>query len=1280
MKKLLYYAAALATMFFTACQQENLEPAEKGSTVSFSVEVPALAVTKADVVDNGSNINDLVYAVYKVSDEATTLEEAVDAWSTAERIYQVNQTTTDFTGGRTKVDVELLNDQNYVVLFWAQVNDAWVAAGNDFDLTNITYPNNMSSSNSDLAAFSGATFVAGDDVEKNINREVILTRPFAQINIGTTLPKAFTVSFVDSKVTVRKAGKSFNVASQTVTGNKEVVFAESALPSNYLTVQGDATKYTYVAMNYVFANGVVEVEYDINTNYGKVNKIIPAVPVEKNFRTNIIGNLLTSNATYEIKLDETWGTPANEVYVWNGSEIEVPSQNTEGHYEIERPSELAWLAAAVNGTLQTKSTEPAESFAGKTFKLTEDIDLNGFEWTPIGSGSNIFKGTFDGQNHTVKNLKISGYNSTVGLFGSTHDGEIKNLVVENAEVSGRLNVGVVAGNPYTSKYTNITVTGLVKVEGMAYVGGVGGKNAYADWTNITVNAAQGSYVKANSVENGTAYRTYVGGVVGFNGEGGHTFKNITSNINVQGSTIDVGGLFGIAHYGNKFENCSCSGNVEIYAAEEAAEAEEIGGIAGVWHNESGQQVTFTGCEFNGELSVNVEGADLSDNTIVGNSYNSTGTGKLIIDGKETYIVGEIPAEVDLGEGNTVIFLAKTSDHNVLVKGNGTLVLNGTTIAAAEGAALEFAEGSVVTLNVKDNASLTGAMQGILVNDGASLLVKGSGSLTTVGTAGSGIAGSVTIDGLNNIIAKGNGNHAFGIGGNGATVIIKNSTVEYACGGHVQPLFVNDTKYGKSEPEGGAAIGGDVVEIENSIVTKVDGGSKAAAIGAAYHQSTKVSIKNSIILEANGGNASAGIGGSRYSGDITADNKQVCEIRIENSTVTATGGQAGAGIGSGYDTHCQANDSNAVNEIVIVNSTVNATGGKYSAGIGTGFHAAALTGSIDEVSTINATSGENVYKDTYSTAQNIGYGVVDPEREYKGTKVTFTVGGNVIEAPIQLPVAMVGTTEYKSIDEAIANWGHNTTLTLIANVTLNDVITLKSTEYHVLDLGIYTMTAAKGKDAISITAEGRSSASYALDIKADATNPGGITATSKAVVKTTGKSGVKDRPIIRFYNGVFDASNVISHSGSNGTNCPQFQFHNGVYNANLSANRALIQIYGGTFNGRFFISVDSSAYALISGGKFKYLDNLYGSALNSDKFTIGSSKQNFDRGVYVDDEGYIVVGGPVITEFGDMFAAKATNASKAGSYLPYSSAAEHGLYYTNAAAAIAKHGEANVVLK
>ena len=260
------------------------------------------------------------------------------------------------------------------------------------------------------------------------------------------------------------------------------------------------------------------------------------------------------------------------------------------------------------------------------------------------------------------------------------------------------------------------------------------------------------------------------------------------------------------------------------------------------------------------------------------------------------------------------------------------------------------------------------------------------------------------------------------------------------------------------------------------------------------------------------------------------------------------------------------------------------------------------------------------------------------------------------------VAKVGNTEYATIDEAIANWTNGSTLTLLANVTLSKTIELSSTEHHILDLGTYTMTAASKKDAIQIVNNGRTSASYALDIKADANNPGGITATGKAVVKTTGKSGVKDRPIIRFYGGVLTGTNVVYHSGSNGTNCPQFWFYDGVFNGTIYANRALFQFYGGTFNGAIQISVDSSAYALIAGGKFKQLSNQYGSALNSDKFTIGSAKGNYNRSIYVDAEGYYVVTSEVITEVSAKYPAVKKESYNSNDYFYYSAAATYGMFY------------------
>ncbi len=315
-----------------------------------------------------------------------------------------------------------------------------------------------------------------------------------------------------------------------------------------------------------------------------------------------------------------------ELKTWDGSsegEKIIPDETT-GEYDIDSTEKLLWFATQVNAGI---------SFKGKTVNLVTNIDLNNMPWTPIGTSSNPFNGTFDGQNHIISNLAINGGSkNNIGLFGVTQEGEIKNLTVNNAEVSGRLNVAVVAGTPYTSKYTNITVTGHVEINGMSYVGTVGGKNAYANWNNITVNVDETSYVNANSVED-KAYRTYVGGVVGFNGEGSHSFKNITSNIDVKGSTCDVGGLFGIAHYGNQFENCVCTGDVEVYDASEAANAEEVGGIAGVWHNQTGYTVTFTNCSFTGDITTNIERGTVWYDNLVGKPYISTGTGKLIIDGE-----------------------------------------------------------------------------------------------------------------------------------------------------------------------------------------------------------------------------------------------------------------------------------------------------------------------------------------------------------------------------------------------------------------------------------------------------------------------------------------------------------------------------------------------------------------------------------------------------------------------------------------------------------------------
>lgn len=96
---------------------------------------------------------------------------------------------------------------------------------------------------------------------------------------------------------------------------------------------------------------------------------------------------------------------------WDGKTATEPKTGENGVYLIGTGAELAWFAQKVNGG--------STKISGI---LTADIDLAGYEWTPIGTASKQFAGTFDGQNHTVDNLSIN-YSSTTpiplyrGLFG-----------------------------------------------------------------------------------------------------------------------------------------------------------------------------------------------------------------------------------------------------------------------------------------------------------------------------------------------------------------------------------------------------------------------------------------------------------------------------------------------------------------------------------------------------------------------------------------------------------------------------------------------------------------------------------------------------------------------------------------------------------------------------------------------------------------------------------------------------------------------------------------------
>ena len=284
------------------------------------------------------------------------------------------------------------------------------------------------------------------------------------------------------------------------------------------------------------------------------------------------------------------------------------------------------------------------------------------------------------------------------------------------------------------------------------------------------------------------------------------------------------------------------------------------------------------------------------------------------------------------------------------------------------------------------------------------------------------------------------------------------------------------------------------------------------------------------------------------------------------------------------------------------------------------------------------------------------------------------------------VAKVGDTEYVTIDAAVANWTAGTTLTLLDDVTLSDVITLNSTEHHILNLGEYTITAAEGKNAIEITPKGVGTAAKScLTIDADSENPGAITATGKACIYYNNANKINDRLTVTINAGEFNGSYAVNSTSGplnkwgnctsplRGQGAPYYVINGGTFNAQVYLNAAMLKVTGGTFHKNLTCMGDTTAYRSITGGRFS------GMTMTADaehKFYLGWRESvngqyiaHYDVGAYVDEDNYLVVGGPVITN-SDGFEAIAPY-SLWNSCLKYSSVA-NGLYYKSAVTALKKN--------
>ena len=297
---------------------------------------------------------------------------------------------------------------------------------------------------------------------------------------------------------------------------------------------------------------------------------------------------------------------ADGTEVWDGSIAEsfAGGKGTKDDpYQIATGSQLAYFAKRVN------AEEYGEKYADTYFELTEDIDLGGKEWTPIGytvadliMGGHeyfVFSGNFDGNGYIIKNLTIgtetSPYSGDVcGLFGAT-SGTIEDVVLENVSIN------YVGGN-HSSGY------------GFRMGGALVGYSM-GDIVNCTVigldmkAGSDGSYVALNSI----------GGLVGIQ-DGGTTVSHSRVSGKIEESTKqgNVGGFVGTLVKGSSAKYCGADVSVEVTGNGRGI---AVGGFVGIGNGTTTDETliencyatgNITGAEYAGGFVGNISGLNISN--------------------------------------------------------------------------------------------------------------------------------------------------------------------------------------------------------------------------------------------------------------------------------------------------------------------------------------------------------------------------------------------------------------------------------------------------------------------------------------------------------------------------------------------------------------------------------------------------------------------------------------------------------------------------------------------
>ena len=545
MKKVLFVFAA-ALMAITACTKSELPVVvEEGATdASFSINLANSLATKA--IADGTTAEDLTFVVLdKDGVELAGLRQDVK-----------------LSGLKATVSTNLIVGQKYTFVFWA-----CNAASGIYDVTDITAVKadyNKVKAGNDESRDAFYAVIKDVVMSEGYSQNVTLKRPFAQLNLVSTdkaACEALGVAYTPSKsiVTVTGVANELNLLDGTVTGDETITFDAAGIINETIKIAGvdyAADQNNYLSMNYLLVGadkGLTDVSLSVlNASDAEIAaRTYTKIPVQRNYRTNIYGSLLTTAANFNVDVN--------------------PEFDGDEDIEVIVPDAVIKTADDFKDLIENKLAK------GGYFRIDADIDMTGVDFDNSVNPMNSF--TIDGTGHTVTGLQKA---MIEGVSQGNAEYVFKDITVKDSQIAmtsggaaafigwietkpfvtfencnvegGKISTtgsyaaafyGYAAGynvlnnGPVFTDITikNCTVSG-VEIEANKSVGAICGHATGNAWTKVTID---GCTVENNTLTTKQNTHVYVGAILGTVGAGqtnqGKDGGVWISNCTVEGNTV-----------------------------------------------------------------------------------------------------------------------------------------------------------------------------------------------------------------------------------------------------------------------------------------------------------------------------------------------------------------------------------------------------------------------------------------------------------------------------------------------------------------------------------------------------------------------------------------------------------------------------------------------------------------------------------------------------------------------------------------------------------------------